>query len=105
MGKLNDLKRLTNNNIMAVQAKAVALEQRSVDLQTFHDTHWQNITNIHKINRELAILIVLINNKTIARQALLDRLNLVEAEDIGNRVTEMKNQIGIMQRMEKRYHL
>jgi hypothetical protein len=103
MGKLDDLKRSTNTKIMALQAKAVFLEQRAVNLQTFHDTHQQNITNVPKNNRHLAILIALINNKSNLRQQLLERIDLIEAKDVGDRIAEIENEIDIIQRIENRY--
>jgi uncharacterized protein YkwD len=103
LGKLDDLKRSTNTSIIALQTKAASLEQRAVDLQTFHDTHQQNIFNILNNTREFATLTALINNETNARQALSEKIDLTKAENIGNRVIKMKNHIGTIQRIENRY--
>lgn len=61
------MKRSTNTNIIALYTKATSLEERAIDLQTFDNTHQQNIANIPKANRELTILTALINIETNAK--------------------------------------
>jgi hypothetical protein len=105
MRELDDLKQTTNTTIMALQTQATAPDQKAVTLQTIHDTHQQNITNIPENNRQVVITTTLINNETTARQQLSKRINQIEAEDVGDRVTEMENNMGTMQRIETRYCL
>jgi hypothetical protein len=67
--------------------------------------HQSNITDLPLFNRNLTNLTNVIQNKTATRQELLEKQDIIKAEDIDNRVTKIENQIVKIERIEYRYYL
>lgn len=65
--QLNNLKRSTNSNILALETQSISLNKRATKIQIFYDLYQYNIAELSSIVIDTNNLSILIQNETIVK--------------------------------------